>query len=402
MVSVDARLAFAAKVEQKFGPQVAKLLGLTYSGQADVRLGDVGTAAATGAYNGAITISRGELLGSKADLRGAVIHEVTHVEGAAYGRAGYTPHGEETFADYARYMLNPKEGPGWSASAPVLGLAAETKGKIQQQAAAGLQQAGLGGAVVNGSQNNGGKPGRSGRQRGALTNGKGPAVPPPAVDPSSAQAYAGQEASATSTLYDTLAGLKPQLGAIRGQFGIDKAAVRAAQISGQVGAEDNALQRGIVGSSIDLAGRSAVDATAAQGMQAAIQAKIQGVLGIKQQKLTAIDNYWTQFYQIQAEKAANQEAAAAAAVKDNTVGNTVGAGGGGGGSPAYHSTNPVANEIQRSGAYGTPRAGYTGGVVRGPDGAPVQQATPPTAPNPLIDPAGYQQWLRSQLAGAGR
>jgi hypothetical protein len=108
------------------------------------------------------------------------------------------------------------------------------------------------------------------------------------------------------TLADRLAALRAQGGLVRGQFQMDKAQVKADAIAGMASAVNSSLDRGMLGSSVDAAGRTGVLAQKASGMQAAIQAKIQGLLGIRTGRIQAANDYYTQLYDIQARKAAEQ------------------------------------------------------------------------------------------------
>ncbi len=143
----------------------------------------------------------------------------------------------------------------------------------------------------------------SSKQRPATT---GAPVPPPPVDPSSAVAYGGQLAQLQLGLGARLAELRAQRGLVQGQFRQDKADIRAGRISGIAGAVGGAIESGILGGSADLEQRVGVEATAAAQMQQAIQAKVQGILGIKLGRIQATNDYYTGVYQIQAAKAAQQ------------------------------------------------------------------------------------------------
>ena len=153
---------------------------------------------------------------------------------------------------------------------------------------------------------NGPRAGRNkGRFRNTLLNNASKAAPPP-VSAESAVAYGGQLATAQMTLAERLAALRAQAGLVRGQFQMDRSTVRANAISGMAAAVNSSLDRGLVGSSVDAAGRTGVLAQKAADMQAAIQAKVQGLLGIRTGRISAVNDYYTQYYNIQAQKAAEQ------------------------------------------------------------------------------------------------
>lgn len=157
--------------------------------------------------------------------------------------------------------------------------------------------------VNNASKKKNPYPGNTASARTPVNSG---AVPPPPVDPSSAVAYGGQLASLQLTLGARLAELRAQRGFVQGQFRMDRAGIRANRISGIAGAVGGAIESGILGGSADLEQRVGVESDAAAQMQAAIQAKLQGILGIKMGRIQATNEYYTGVYQVQAAKAAQQ------------------------------------------------------------------------------------------------
>ncbi len=165
---------------------------------------------------------------------------------------------------------------------------------------------------------------RAGRNRGRfrntlLNNASKAPVPPPLVSPSSATAYGGQLATLQSTLAARLAALRAQKGLIQGQFRMERAAVRSEQVAGMASAVNQALERGIVGSSIDAAQRIGVEAQAATGISAAIQARVQGLLGLRASRIEAANEYYTGIYDVQARKAAEQAELATQALMNDLV-----------------------------------------------------------------------------------
>lgn len=131
-------------------------------------------------------------------------------------------------------------------------------------------------------------------------------VPPPPVSPSSAAAYGAQAAGLQLTLGAKLASLRAQRGILQGQFRMDKAQAKAAEIQGVTAAEGQAIDRGILGSSADLSARAGVKAQRAADVNAAIQQKVQGLLGIKLERINAANEFYTGMFDIQARKAAEQ------------------------------------------------------------------------------------------------
>lgn len=354
MATIKSRLGLLNQMAVKFGPQVASLFNQPYFAPTDIRVDSTPEGgAASGAYHGDIVFDREWLKNAnRKDIRGALIHEITHVQGLG-ATEGYGARGEETYADLARAALNPHEVKGWSPTQTVLDLA-EKKG-----------------IDVGAYDNNGPKAGKGNRQRNALTNGRGGAVPPPPVSPGQAVDYAGQTANATQTLYAKLAALQAQAGVVKSQFKMDRVAVRQQRVAGQVAAEADASARGGLGSSADLTARAGVDAAASSGLQQALQTKIQGILGIKTERIGAANDYYTQLYQIQAQKAAAQMQAAqdaflndlvtrlgdeSAVDKSNNGGNGPG---GNGQTAAQRAQNPTSGGVGQGGKGVSGLAGMT-------------------------------------------
>lgn len=153
---------------------------------------------------------------------------------------------------------------------------------------------------------NGPRAGRStGRQRNTLINNAS-RVPPPPVSPGSAVAFGGQLAAAQMTLAQRLAAIRAQKGIIQGQFRMERAGVKSQAIAGISGAVNAALEAGTVGSSFDLEQRTGVRAEQAAGVQAAIQSRLQGLLGLRLERLGAVNEFYTTQFDIQARRAAEQ------------------------------------------------------------------------------------------------
>jgi hypothetical protein len=298
---VDRRLAFVNHLVEKYGTQVADLFNLNYQAPTSVGVGKVSDGhGAESSYGGGITFDRNFLkTTSRADLRGATIHELTHVEGAGYGKAK-----AETLADLARYHFNFGD-PNWKPSAEVL-AAAERRG------------------VTPVAHPNGPRAGHgTGRNRNTTVNNAshGSAGGPPApVSPGSAVNYAGQMAQTQLNYFQQLAAIKAQGGQLRADFAMSKAQAQQAAIANMAHTEAGALDRGIVNSSIDLGQRTGVIAERTTAIQAAIAARQAGRLGLKTARLNAGNDYYTQMFQIQAAKAAEQAQNAADALKqDQTI-----------------------------------------------------------------------------------
>lgn len=165
---------------------------------------------------------------------------------------------------------------------------------------------------------NGPRPGsRRGRARNTLANNASKATPAPPVPVGTALDTGVQMANLQNILAQQLAATQAQKGAIQGQFRMDRAAVKANKIAGMASAVNSSLERGIIGSSIDVAGRVGVEAEAAAGLQGALQAKVQGLLGLRSDRISALNDYYSGVFNVEAARAqAQAEAATQAFIED--------------------------------------------------------------------------------------
>ena len=198
----------------------------------------------------------------------------------------------------------------------------------------------------------------------------------PVVSPGSAVGYGQQIGALQMGLFNTLAGLAAQRGVLQGQFQTSKADIHQTAIQGIGGAESQALQSGILGSSIDAGNRTAVRATAASSLQDAIQTRAQGILGLQQQRIQAQNQYLTGVFNVLAQKRAEQAQMANQAFLNDLVLRMQqgGAAGTGPGVPGATTLNPqqqgllqsLMNQLANMNASGVP-VGYgqmTPGHVR--------------------------------------
>lgn len=154
------------------------------------------------------------------------------------------------------------------------------------------------------AQPNGPRAGRgAGRFRNTLVNN---ASKNPVVGPASGYGYGAELGQLGQNLLSTLAGLRAQKGLIAQQFATDKADARAARVAGAQATEADALQRGIVGGSADLGARAGVVAQHKTDVASAIQAKLAGKLGLRQERLAAQNQYHTGVFDVLARKAAEE------------------------------------------------------------------------------------------------
>lgn len=145
------------------------------------------------------------------------------------------------------------------------------------------------------------------RNRNTLVNNASKASPPaPPVSPQNAVQYGGQLAQLQYSLAQRLAALRAQKGLVQGQFAMDRAGAKALGISEMAAAVNNSLDRGLLNSSIDYAGRTDALAAKETAMQQALQTKLQGLLGIRTERLDAVNQYYAGLFEVQAAKAAER------------------------------------------------------------------------------------------------
>ena len=141
----------------------------------------------------------------------------------------------------------------------------------------------------------------------------------PVVSPGSAISYGSQQAQLVAQYLSQLALLRGQKGLVKGQFQQDRASIQQQAIGNMVGAENAAIGRGVLGSSADLGARAGVLGDKAAAMSQAVVARVQGMLGIRQEQLQAQNAYYTGLFDIQATKRAEQLQMAIAAMANDTV-----------------------------------------------------------------------------------
>ncbi len=248
-----------------------------------------------------------------ADIRGAVIHELTHALGVGDGK---TAKQVENMADATRLALNPRETPGWQAPALAQRIA-ERRGE----------------SMTTGTRGNGPTTGRDPRRKRNTQANYMSKVP--LLGPGQTFGYAAQAASLVEGYQNALASIRAQQHAIRGQAVAGREAIRADRVAGTAEAESAALATGAVGSSGDLANRAGVVAQAqqsrvalrgetnaalAQQRIAMMQAQTElssGILGLQADKrLAQIELANQQFMQDQADaRAENYQQAYLAALR---------------------------------------------------------------------------------------
>ena len=287
------RRGFIRRVEQNYAGDIAKLFGIPQQNltfnvvKGLTRNSEDGRLAQ--AANGVIDIDRKFLRrGDPRDVRGALIHEMTHAMGP-----GMDGKRAETFADYARYTLNKNEFSEWKPSAEVLAMA-ERRGTGMAGQPNGPRQGRNGGHKRNAGTNQRSKNG------GYLPSGA------PPLGPAQSQAFTAQMAALQNSYSNALAAIRAQGGEIRGQYQSGLADIKANRIAGTAETEGAALSRGIVGSSADLGGRAAVVAEASGARVDARMARNSALSALRVSEMQAGTDYQMGIAQVAADKAAAQ------------------------------------------------------------------------------------------------
>lgn len=301
---VERRVELAQHLVEKYGPKVSNLFGLQYQAPTSIGVGQMTSrgAAAQSQYGGGITFDSQFLkTASRQDFRGALIHELTHVEGAGYGKDKRA----EVLADYARYTLNPKEDPNWSPSTAVLAVAKKR-------------------GDVSGPNNGDGN-----RLRNTLANtlsknkvdykNPGGAAALPAMSPASTANYYSQLSGLAQQYTLQAAALRAQRVGIQANLKTQKADIKGQLISGLAGEQNASIETNMLGSSANLQRESDVRGTAAgelaKAKADALAGKAQVALGKQQAGL----DYFNGATSLEANKLAEQQTALAQQLQNNLI-----------------------------------------------------------------------------------
>jgi len=286
---VQRRLALAAQLQQKYAPQIAGLFG----GQTQLATGFsvghlTGGSAAESQYQGGVTFDADWLRNtSRKDFKGALVHELTHVYGAGYGQDKRAEH----LADAARAVLGPND-PNWTPDAAAARAAERLDMGYQAPGPKAGQHPGL----------------RRLRNTGANAQSK---VAAGVLSPTAAAGFSQQAVGLQQTYINALAAIKAQAAAAKGTAKSTFADIKAQRIAGTVGAEADAIGRGIVGSSSDAGARSAVVAEAGTARADAIAARNQALAQLKVSGMQAGTDLQLGLGQLATDKAAAQAELAA-------------------------------------------------------------------------------------------
>lgn len=129
--------------------------------------------------------------------------------------------------------------------------------------------------------------------------------PPPAAlaSPGSQLGYANQTAGLQTQYAGALALQKSQIAKARSDAILARQQAKSTAVENMAGAVNGALDRGLLGSSIDLSGRSAVLAQLGTDKQAALAAKSAAVGAAKADTIGAMGSYYLGLGQVQSEQA---------------------------------------------------------------------------------------------------
>lgn len=165
-----------------------------------------------------------------------------------------------------------------------------------------------------GVQDNGPSTGNSNRRRRTLRNNASKEgglgfIPP--LGPQATFGYSSQLAQLRGDYLTKLAELTQTAKGFRSQFRLDRSNIIAARRAGLGDAANSALERGMLGSSVDVEGRSGVKADAAAALASAKAARDAGIQAAKQNKLLASNLFHSGVLATLADKRAAQAQAAA-------------------------------------------------------------------------------------------
>jgi hypothetical protein len=265
-------MQFLRKLSRQYTPRVASVLGLDPTAPTSLSVGRLEGAAAEAYENGGITFDRRYLRSaSKRDLRGALVHELAHVAGAASG----TKHIEHA-ADAARAAL--VRDPNWEASA-------ETRRYMEKR---GIEMAGPG------SNATGAGPNKNTllNQMSKRTNVGKSGVPSPA-DPATYGGYATTIMGLQQQLAAAQALAKAGIGTAKAEFGMAKQAAKQFRVDSTAAVEGEMAGRGITGSSAAMNAQAGVVAETAAMRQAALAAKRSAVAGYRNDQIQAVGQFYT-------------------------------------------------------------------------------------------------------------
>ena len=301
-----ARLAFGQRVLRRYGNDITdlvggKLGGVTFQWGQNM---DAGNPAYT--QGQAITLNRDWFRqASRRDARGALIHELTHAArgpraASAPGQA-WAAGKEEQIADAVRFSLNGRAGINPDTLAAAKRIA--------------TNRGWTGGNVAGPGSNNAGRGSGAGSNKNTLFNQYSKRTPyganptPAPLDPNSYGAYASQVMGLQQQLAAAQALARAGIGTAKSTFIQERDAARALRVNETVSAENAALDRNLVGSSIDMQGRATAITDSAAAKQAALAKRNAAIAAARGDQVAAVGQFYTGLGSAQADLA-NQQAMA--------------------------------------------------------------------------------------------
>lgn len=281
---------FLNRVEKKYGGKIADLFGVKEL-PTNLTIGRVPGNAVAVTQGQNITFGKQYLRdASKSDIRGAMIHELTHAYEVGHGKSDQRI---ETLADFARYKLN-KNDPGWDPSREVLAMA------------------GRGNKVGDGNR-------MRNTQQNKLSKNPGGAKALPAMSPAQNAAHYAQMQALFAQYQNQLMQLKQERVGLRTGFRQARTDIRGELIGGLSDVQNSNIERGTYGGSAGYQQEIGVRAEADQARAAAKTEMLQGLAYNQIAKQGAATDYQMGLAQLQAEKLAQQQEMLAAQLERNAI-----------------------------------------------------------------------------------
>ena len=275
-----------------------------------------------GAAGSTIGFNRETLAGmTRREAKGVLAHELSHVVTSG-GGAGERVN--ESYADAVRARLGLGAGAGYNYKPETLfgKLSGSEFQTLSGNLAAGNYSAEAVRDMARGTDGNGPTNGNNNRPNNrnrdtTVNNASHGAGTPPPVSVGTAFNSAAAMAAARMGLAGQLSGLRADAGLVRGQYTTALGQIRANRISATGEAEADALERGIVGSSVDAQQRaSAVTEAGAARVDARYQRNA-ALMGLRRDAMAARIGYTQSVQEIAQAKAAEQTQIAIAEFQAN-------------------------------------------------------------------------------------
>lgn len=259
---------------------------------------------------------------SRREVRGVLAHELGHVASLGTNASDKTV---EAYGDAVRARLGLGTGAGYGSRIEdrMTGLGNQQFKRLSHALAGGEYRQGMVSQMANaGVKNNG--PTVGNRNRNTTVNAAskaGPGTPPP-VAPSSAMNYAAAAAASRMRLAAALGQLKQERGMVAAQYRVAKGQAFQQRVADTAAAEADALDRGGVGSSVDVQGRAAAVAAQGDAQVAARMDRNSAIMELRRQAMLAKNQYSSELQDLASQRAAEQLQISLAEYEANTLANT--------------------------------------------------------------------------------